>query len=59
MAGETIGSSRPEAQLDGFNDIIDELRLNEVPLQGQKFPYSNGRPQPTLSRLDRAFLSDQ
>jgi hypothetical protein len=32
--GEAIGSSRPEAQIDGFNDILEELDLHEVPLQG-------------------------
>jgi hypothetical protein len=56
---ETSGTSRLEAQIDGFNDILKELQLREVPLQGQKYTYSNGRPQPTFSRLDRAFLSNQ
>jgi hypothetical protein len=53
---EMIGSSRPEAHIDSFNNILEELHLIKVPLQGQKFTYSNGRPQPTLSRFDRASM---
>jgi hypothetical protein len=56
---ETSGAPRPLSQINDFNDILQELHLTKVPLQGRKYTYSNGRPQPTLSKLDRVFLSQQ
>jgi hypothetical protein len=40
-----------------FRGIIDDLQLEELHLSGRLFTWSNGRDQPTLERLDRAFAS--
>lgn len=40
-----------------FNNTIHELDLLDVPLIGRKFTWSNKRPTPTFSRLDRIFIS--
>ncbi|XP_078174446.1 uncharacterized protein LOC144568092 [Carex rostrata] len=37
--------------------MIHELDLFDVPLVGRKFTWSNKRPAPTFSRLDRIFIS--
>jgi Endonuclease/Exonuclease/phosphatase family len=54
---ETTGGPRPLGPMTNFNDLIDELNLVEIPLQGRKYTFSNQQPNPTLSKLDRAFLS--
>jgi hypothetical protein len=40
-----------------FNTVIDELLLQELPLSDRRFTWSNMRDQPTLVRLDRAFIN--
>lgn len=40
-----------------FNRVINILNLVDVPLIGRKFTWSNQRPNPTFSRLDRSFIS--
>lgn len=40
-----------------FNNTIEDLDLFDVPLVGKKFTWSNKRPQPTFSRLDRVLIS--
>lgn len=42
-----------------FNDMIRDLGLEDVPLKNRSFTWSSKRPEPTLSRLDRIFLSHQ
>jgi hypothetical protein len=37
--------------------MIDDLQLDEIHLFGRLFTWSNGRDQPTLERLDRAFAT--
>lgn len=45
-----------KAMLD-FNAFIGEAGLVEAPLQGRAYTWSNRRPNPTFSKLDRIFLS--
>jgi hypothetical protein len=42
-----------------FNHTIAELDLRKISLSGRRFTCSNGRPVPTLSKLDRVFWSHQ
>ncbi|KAF8656102.1 hypothetical protein HU200_060808 [Digitaria exilis] len=50
---ENFSNAAPEA----FNDIIDELLLNDLPLLDHRFTWSNGQDNPTLVRLDRALIN--
>jgi exonuclease III len=40
-----------------FRDTIDVLQLQELHLSGRLYTWSNGRDNPTLERIDRAFAS--
>lgn len=40
-----------------FRDTIDVLQLNKLHLNGRLFTWSNGRDNPTLEHIDRAFAS--
>jgi exonuclease III len=40
-----------------FNTVVDELLLQELPLLDRRFTWSNMRDQPTMVRLDRAFIN--
>lgn len=42
---------------DRFNTTINSLALIEIPLLDHLFTWSNKRTQPTLARLDRAFVN--
>lgn len=54
---KTTGEFRSIHHTILWNNMIQELQLNEVPLLGRLFTYSNKRPSPTLSKLDRILLS--
>jgi exonuclease III len=41
-----------------FNDLISDLDLQKKQLNGRSFTWSNMRRNPTLSKLDRIFLSN-
>jgi hypothetical protein len=47
------------ATAEAFNDVIDELVLQELPLLDRQFTWTNNREVPTLVRLDRAFINPQ
>jgi endonuclease/exonuclease/phosphatase family metal-dependent hydrolase len=47
------------ATAEAFNDVIDELVLQELPLLDRQFTWTNNREAPTLVRLDRAFINPQ
>jgi endonuclease/exonuclease/phosphatase family metal-dependent hydrolase len=40
-----------------FRRVLDDLQLDEIHLSGRLYTWSNGRDQPTLERLDRAFAT--
>jgi Reverse transcriptase (RNA-dependent DNA polymerase) len=55
---------RPEVSrgwnlMELFNDFIRDMALYDVPLQGCKYTWSNGHPQPTFSKIDRVFLTKE
>lgn len=41
-----------------FNETISLLGLNEIPLQGRKYTWSNMQPSPLLEKLDWVFTSE-
>jgi endonuclease/exonuclease/phosphatase family metal-dependent hydrolase len=40
-----------------FNSIISNLGLQEIPLKGRKFTWSNMQQEPLLEQLDWCFTS--
>jgi hypothetical protein len=40
-----------------FNEIISNLGLQEIPLKGRKFTWSNMQEDPLLEQIDRCFTS--
>jgi len=42
-----------------FNQTVDALALDELPLLDRRFTWSNGREEPTLERLDRIFFNTE
>lgn len=54
---DTTGNIRNLGLLAAFNSFISNTNLLEVPLQGKEFTWSNKRPTPTFSKLDRTFIS--
>ncbi len=40
-----------------FREVINEIGLYDLPLSNRSFTRTNGRRNPTLERLDRAFVS--
>lgn len=45
------------AQMRRFRQALDSSELLEINLQNRKYTWSNGRRNPTLVRLDRAFCN--
>lgn len=43
--------------MDLFNDIIQEAGLIDIPLKNRSFTWSNKRPNPVFSKIDRCFTS--
>lgn len=41
-----------------FREVINDLRMRDVPLLNRSYTWSNGRDNPTLERLDRALISN-
>jgi hypothetical protein len=41
-----------------FNDMIIDLELHEIQLRGCSFTWTNKRPNPSFSKLDRVLLSN-
>ena len=48
---------RYESIVLGFNDLIRDLEIQDIPLNNRAFTWSNKRPDPVFSKLDRFFLS--
>ncbi|KAM0846028.1 hypothetical protein ACQ4PT_055961 [Festuca glaucescens] len=40
-----------------FRHILNSLALQDMPLQGRRFTWSNGQEDPLMARLDRVFFS--
>ncbi len=45
------------AEVLSFRQTVSSLGLLDIPLSGRSFTWSNGRPNPTLERLDRVFVT--
>jgi hypothetical protein len=41
-----------------FNAALHSLGVDELPLSGCKFTWTNGQPNPIMSRIDRAFVNN-
>lgn len=42
-----------------FNNFIQDMDFFDIPLTGRAYTWSNGRPAPTFSKLDRVLVSAQ
>ncbi len=40
-----------------FRNTVDALGILDLPISNKRYTWSNGRPNPTLERLDRALIS--
>jgi len=44
-------------EAEAFDDIVNDLSLIELPLIDRLYTWSNRRANPTLERIDRAFIN--
>jgi endonuclease/exonuclease/phosphatase family metal-dependent hydrolase len=51
-------SNLDRALIGWFHRFINDVELQEIPLLGRKFTWSNEREAPTLVWLDRVFATD-
>jgi hypothetical protein len=56
MSDTTSQNPNTHSMID-FNIMINDLDLSEVALNGRNFTWSNRRPVPSFSKLDRVLLS--
>lgn len=42
-----------------FSDFINVNALIDLPLQGRRYPWSNNREQPAVSKIDRFLFSKE
>ena len=47
---------RVSSSMRKFSEMIDDLDLRDLPLQGGPFTWSGGLNSQTMSRLDRFFV---
>jgi hypothetical protein len=45
------------AKAESFNECVDSMCLIELPLLDRRYTWSNKRANPTLERLDQAFIN--
>lgn len=53
------GDMRGISLMCEFNDLITEFALSDVPLKNRSYTWSNHRPIPIFSKLDRIFVTGQ
>lgn len=51
------GDFRSIPLMDLFNQFIQDAALIDIPLKNRQYTWSNKRPQPTFSKIDRVFVS--
>lgn len=52
-------ANRSFALMELYNDFIQEAELMDVPLRNRSFTWSNKRPHPVFSKLDRVFATQE
>lgn len=57
QASDKNNSRLNRRQMGRFRQVIDDLELNEIQLNGRAFTWSNAKERPTLERIDRVFVS--
>ncbi|XP_078152344.1 uncharacterized protein LOC144547541 [Carex rostrata] len=53
------GGIRAYPLMDLFNDFIQSAALVDIPLKNRSFTWSNKRPQPSFSKIDRALTTPE
>ena len=43
--------------MEKFSEFIEDLNLDDLPLEGGSYTWSSGNVQPTISRIDRALVT--
>ena len=43
--------------MENFSELIEELSLIDLPLEGGNYTWSSGLDQPLMSRIDKALVS--
>ena len=54
---EKRGGSCLTPAMEKFSEIIEDLNLIDLPLEGGRYNWSSGTDQPSMSRIDRAPTS--
>ena len=56
--GERKRGGRTSNSMRRFSEVIEDLSLRDIPLQGGPFTWRAGRNNCLMSRLDHFFVSD-
>ena len=43
--------------MEKFSEFIEDLNLDDLPVEGGSYTWSSGTEQPTISRIDRALVT--
>ena len=57
FAHEKSSDNFNSVEADWFNDFINDLGLQDIPLLDRLYTWSNNQDSPTLCRLDRALVN--
>ena len=54
---ERRGETRLTLAMEKFSEFIEDLNLDDLPLEGGSYTWSSGTEQPTISRIDKALVT--